>query len=197
MRRLEGGLGGAYASHVPDSPRARNRPPVLVSVGGLPATGKTTIARSVAAATRAAYVRLDTIERAVARAEGGYEASNGWVLPPGYHVAYEVAADQLRLGLDVVAESVNALAVIRDAWRDTALGAGARLVEVEVVCSDPAEHRRRAEERVLDIEGLANPTWEQITRREYERWERDRLVLDTALLTPEESTRRVLRAMED
>lgn len=169
----------------------RDRQPVLICVGGLPATGKTTIARKLAAELGAPYVRIDTIETAVGRAEGRFAETNGWELPPGYLVGYEVAADQLRNGLDVVAESVNPLGVSRDAWRDAGLNAGARVVEVEVVCSDATEHRRRAEERVLDIPGLAKPTWEQISNREYHPWERNRLVVDTAMLNIDESVQLV------
>lgn len=107
-----------------------------------------------------------------------------------------MATDQLRNGLDVVAESVNPLRVSRDAWREATNRAGARLVEVEVVCSDREEHRRRAEERVLDIAGLANPTWEQITNREYEPWERGRVVVDTSILDADESVRRIRAAVD-
>jgi predicted kinase len=169
----------------------RNRQPVLICVGGLPATGKTTIARKVAAELGAAYVRIDTIEGAIGRAEGRFEETNGWELPPGYLVGYEVATDQLRNGVDVVAESVNPLRVSRDAWRDAGLTAGARVVEVEVVCSDATEHRRRAEDRALDIPGLAKPSWEQISNREYHSWERKRLVVDTAMLNVDESVQLV------
>lgn len=173
--------------------RQLTRQPVLISIGGLPATGKTTLARSLATELRAAYVRIDSVETAIARAEGGFRQTNGWDLPPGYEVGYDVAADQLRNGLDVVAESVNPIGASRDTWRDSAHRAGARVVEVEVVCSDVDEHRRRAEERVLDIPTLARPTWEQITNREYDSWDRDRVVVDTALLDPDESAR-VIRA---
>lgn len=166
---------------------AHQRQPVFICVGGLPATGKTTIARKLAAELGAAYVRIDTIETAIRRAEGRFEEANGWELPPGYLVGSEVAADQLRNGVDVVAESVNPLHTSRDAWRDAGLDAGARVVEVEVICSDAAEHRRRAEERVLDIPGLTNPTWEQISDREYHPWQRNRLVVDTALLNIDQS----------
>ena len=127
-----------------------NRKPVLIAIGGLPATGKTTVARTLAVELCAAYVRIDSIETAIGRAEGQFRQTNGWDLPPGYTVGYDVAADQLRNGLDVVAESVNPLRVSRDAWRDAGLSGGARVVEVEVVCSDVDEHRRRAAERVLD-----------------------------------------------
>lgn len=173
----------------------RPRQPVLICVGGLPATGKTTIARALAAQLGAAYVRIDTIETAVGRAEGRFEATNDWELPPGYMVGYEVAADQLRIGLDVVAESVNPLQVSRDAWRHAGLTAGADVLEVEVVCSDAAEHRRRAEQRVLDIPGLAKPTWEQITSREYHSWVRHRVVVDTAVLTVDESVQMLREAV--
>lgn len=167
---------------------------MLIAIGGLPANGKTTIARALATQSHAVYVRIDTIETAIGRAEGRFQQGNGWELPPGYAVGYDVAADQLSIGLDVVAESVNPLRVSRDAWREAGRRVGARVVEVEVVCSDLEEHRRRAEGREIDIAGLTKPTWEQITSREYEPWERDRLVVDSAVLGAEESAQLVRQA---
>ncbi|MFC9131528.1 hypothetical protein ACFT4A_32480 [Streptomyces sp. NPDC057099] len=55
-----------------------------------------------------------------------------------------------------------------------------RSVEVEVVCSDPVEHRRRVMSRSVGIPGLPLPDWQQILDREYEPWDRDRVVVDTA-----------------
>lgn len=173
-----------------------HRTPVLICIGGLPATGKTTVARVLPVELRAAYVRIDTIETAIDRTEGRYRQTNEWDASPGYTVGYDVATDQLRNDLDVVAESVNALGTRRDAWRDAGSRAGARVVEVEVVCSDRDEHRRRAEERVLDIAELTKPTWEQITHREFEPWQRDRVVVDTAVLGVEESARQIRAAVE-
>lgn len=71
-----------------------------------------------------------------------------------------------------------------------------RVVEVEVVCSDPVEHRRRAESRVLDVPGLANPTWDAIVAREYEQWTRDRLVVDTATVDADEAVQLVLASVD-
>jgi predicted kinase len=156
------------------------RPPVLVYVSGLPATGKSTICREVVAALSCPYVRVDTVETAITRAEGRYETSNGWVAPPGYLVAYDVAAEQLRNGLDVVAEAVNATSEARQGWCEAADRARARLLDVEVVCSDRDEHRRRAEQRSVDVPGLEMPSWQEITARVYEEWTRDRVVVDTA-----------------
>jgi predicted kinase len=153
-------------------------PPLLIVVGGLPATGKTTVATELARRTGFSFLRVDTVEQAIVRATPLVQPLG----PVGYVVAREVAADLLRTGVSVIAECVNPLAVTRDAWRDTGLGHGARVLETEIVCSDPAEHRRRAETRDVGIRDLVPPTWQQIVSREYEPWTRDRLVVDTARL---------------
>lgn len=156
--------------------------PVLIAIGRLPATGKATIARLVASHRRAAYLRVDTVEAAIAKSEGVHEASNAWEFPPGYLVGQAIAADQFRLGLDVVVESVNPFDITRDGWRDVAQSQGARLLEVEIVCSDAGEHRRRAEQREVDIPGITVPTWLEIVDRDYRPWSRNHLIIDTAVV---------------
>jgi hypothetical protein len=91
-----------------------------------------------------------------------------------------LAAENLKLDRTVIADCVNPVLASRQGWRDLTLRYQARLVEVETVCSDPAEHRRRVESRNSDIEGLIQPTWQEVVGRSYEPWDRDRLVLDTA-----------------
>jgi predicted kinase len=108
-----------------------------------------------------------------------------------------VAAEQLGHGISVVAECVNPLGVTRDAWRDIAVGSGARLVEVELVCTNRAAHRERARTREVDIPGLRLPDWEQITSREYEPWDRGHLVIDTATRTPAEAVAAILAAIPE
>ena len=85
-------------------------PPALVVIGGLPATGKTTIGRPAAREMRAAYLRIDTIEGAILRGEGRSGLPRG---DEGYVIGYELASDQLDLGLDVVVECVNPIATTR------------------------------------------------------------------------------------
>lgn len=147
--------------------------PRLVVFAGLPGTGKSMVARELARQLRAVWLRIDTIETAIAD-----EATP--IGDEGYRAAYALAADNLRLGLDVVGDSVNPWMETRDAWRDAGLRAGAEVLEVEIVCSDPAEHRRRVETRVSDIPGLTPPTWAEVTGRDYRRWTRERLVIDTS-----------------
>lgn len=164
---------------------------MLVVIGGLPATGKTTLARLLAARTGAVHLRVDTIEQALVRSG----LARHPVGPAGYVVGYALAEEHLRQGLTVLAESVNPLAVTRDAWRGAAVRAGVPAVEVEVVCSDPVEHRRRVETRSVDVPDLPLPDWEQVAGREYEPWDRDRIVVDTAGADPGESVEALVRAV--
>jgi predicted kinase len=156
--------------------------PMLIILGGLPASGKTTIAIALAKRLGGVHVRVDTIEQAI-RASGMLAGEVG---SAGYMVAYGVAEDNLKLGRMVVADSVNSIAITRNAWLSVAQRAGVASVEVEIVCSDKVEHRRRAEQRPTDVPGLIKPSWEQIVGRDYEDWGSGPLRLDTAHGTPED-----------
>jgi predicted kinase len=170
---------------------SRNTPPVLVIFSGLPGTGKTTIARELARQLGATYLRIDTIEQALRDSATMSRPVND----EGYCVAYAVAEDNLRLGRTVISDSVNPLQLTRDAWIGVAHRAHARAVEVEVICSNPQVHRQRVETRSVDIRGLKLPTWEKVISREYEPWERDHIVIDTAARTVGESVEELRRAL--
>lgn len=149
---------------------------MLIILSGLPASGKTTVARAVAGDLDAIHLRLDTIEQAILRS-GALAEPLG---PVGYTIAYALAEDFLKQGRTVVADSVNPIAVTRQAWHTVAHAAGRPYLDVEVICSDKEEHRRRATHRIGDIPGHRQPTWEEIISREYEPWDIPPLVLDTA-----------------
>lgn len=165
--------------------------PVLVVIGGLPATGKSTIATEVARTTAIPYVRVDRIEQAIV----AWSTLSHPVGPVGYAVAHQLALEQLLLGLDVIVECVNPVALTRDAWSSTATTGGAGFVEVEVSCSDRAEHRRRVESRVSDVDGLVKPTWAEVVDRDYEPWDRTPLRLDTATTSVASAAQRVTAAL--
>ena len=161
---------------------------MLIILGGLPGTGKTTLARRLARSVRALHLRIDTIEQALLEAEpepGSRPAR--FVGPAGYLVAYEVARDNLLLGLTVVADSVNPLPVTRAAWRAVATDAGVPAVEIELICSDPVEHRRRVESRAATGGRNALSSWREVVDRDYAEWDRERVVIDTARLSVEQA----------
>jgi predicted kinase len=143
---------------------------MLIVFAGLPGTGKSTLARRVATRLRAAYLRVDAIESAIATATLCPEVGAA-----GYLVAERIATGCVESGLDVVVDAVHPVHETREPW----LRAKEAVLFVEVTCSDVEEHRRRVEARVPDLPGLRVPTWPEVTGRQYEPWkEQSRLVID-------------------
>ncbi|WP_273838149.1 kinase [Providencia rettgeri] len=105
-------------------------------------------------------------------------------------VAYSLARENLQLGGTVIADSVNPLALTRDTYREIALSTRTDYLEIEIVCSDIIEHRKRVETRVSEVEGLTLPDWKQVTDLVYEPWSREHLVLDSYSLSSDESVSR-------
>ena len=155
---------------------------MLIILGGLPGTGKTTIARELARQLGAVHVRIDSIEKAIL--DSG--ALNSPINDAGYRVGNAVAADNLLVGRTVIADSVNPISFSRDAWLEVAKRAQAAAVEIEVTCSDAREHRHRVETRVSEIAGSRPVTWQDVISRDYQTWNREHIVIDTANRTVEE-----------
>lgn len=145
----------------------------LYIFSGLPGSGKTTLSQALARHVGATHLRIDTIEQALR------DLCSVDVQGEGYWLAYRLAEDNLRLGNSVVADSCNPIELTRREWEETAAAAGAHHINIEVVCSDSQEHRKRVEARRPTIAGLRLPTWEDVVRREYDCWTVDRVVVDT------------------
>jgi predicted kinase len=162
---------------------------MLVVFGGLPGSGKTTLAQRVAKEVSAAYVRVDAIEAALWRAGIAHDEPTGLA---AYAVAEAVADGCLRAGATVVVDAVNPVEAARDGWRRLARRLQSPLRVVEVTCSDRSEHRRRVELRLPDMPEHAVPTWADVEAREYEPWLEPRLVVDTCTETVSEWAARVV-----
>jgi len=174
MRKIEEGAAlkstGKTGGSVPDE---FGRPTLYV-FSGLPGTGKTTLAMLLAKRLVAAYLRIDTVEQALLDL-CSFDAEG-----EGYRLSYRVAADNLRLGISVVADSCNTMELTRREWQEVAAANAADCSDIETCCSDEAEHRRRVETRDGGSQGLYLPSWTEVQNRHYEPWQSDRIVVDTA-----------------
>lgn len=155
---------------------------MLIIFGGLPGTGKTTIARELARQLGAVHVRIDSIEEAIL--DSGVLSSP--INDAGYRVGNAVAADNLHVGRTVIADSVNPIPLSRDAWLEVAKRAQVPAVEIEVTCSDAKEHQHRVETRISGIARSRSLTWQDVVSRDYRPWNRDHIVIDTASRTVDE-----------
>jgi predicted kinase len=77
----------------------------LIAFSGLSASGKSSIARALAQRTGAVWLRIDSIEQAIRASD----MVPGSLDDAGYRAAYAVAEDNLRLGHDVIGDSVKSL----------------------------------------------------------------------------------------
>lgn len=164
--------------------------PVLYIFAGLPGTGKSTLAKALASRLHAVYLRIDTIE------QGLRDLCSVNVEGEGYRLAYRIAADNLCAGNPVIADSCNPVELTRREWEQVAIAQDAHFFNIEVVCSDAAEHRRRVEQRANEVMGLELPTWLQVIDREYDPWTSDRIVVDTAGRPPDACANTLFRNLE-
>jgi len=155
---------------------------MLIVFGGLPGSGKTTLSAAVARRLGAVYLRVDAVESAMWDCGIDRDQPTGLA---AYGVAQAIAGANLHLGTTVVADAVNAVEAARAGWRGVASVGGVPLRMVEVVCSDPAEHRRRVEARRPGPDQRFVPTWAQVQAREWEPWTEPHLTVDTVTSSDE------------
>lgn len=163
---------------------------ILFLFSGLPATGKTTLAKALAQKYNAVYLRIDTLE------QGLRDLCHYQVEGEGYRLAYRLAAENLRIGNHVVADSCNPISLTRKEWQEVAMQCGCKYINIEVTCSDQAEHRSRVENRTTDITNLYLPTWQEVEKREYHTWDEEVILIDTACRSIADNVTELYRKIE-
>ena len=153
--------------------------PMLYIFSGLPASGKSTLAQSLANRVGAAYLRVDTLEQAFVEFYGVE------IYAEGYQLCYRLAEENLLLGVPVIADSCNPVRMSRDEWEQVATRSGAIFTNIEIHCSDSNEHRKRVEQRIEAANEPTGhlPTWDQVQKRHYEPWHKEVITIDTAAIS--------------
>ena len=163
--------------------------PVLYIFSGPPGSGKSTLAQRLATRLGCIYLRIDTIEQSL------QDLCSISVEGEGYQLSYRIAADNLKIGISVVADSCNPIELTRKEWEDVARNNEATPINIEICCTDKTEHRSRVETRTSGVHGLRLPTWPEVEQRQYHKWTKDRIVTDTSGKTIDESLDQLCSAL--
>ncbi|CAM4005239.1 AAA family ATPase [Pseudoalteromonas byunsanensis] len=147
------------------------------------------MARYLASEIGAVYLRIDTLEQTIKNI--GFDVN----CDEGYQVTFALAADNLKNGVSVVADSINPVDESRRAWCDVASKAHSAYKEIEVFCSNQSEQRARIETRKSDIPHLRLPDWQSVLDRDYQPWITAQYRIDTANQTPVQSKAQLLRLL--
>jgi len=165
--------------------------PILYIFSGLPGVGKSTLAKKLAKHLKATYLRIDTIEQTLLN-----QCGHNKVVGEGYSIAYSIAQDNLKLGQNVIADSVNPIGLTREAWIKVATSSNADYVNIEIICSSDSIHQKRVEHRNPEIQGHILPTWQEVTSRKYDPWDTKRLIIDTAIASIDECLQLLITKIE-
>ena len=151
---------------------------MLIVMAGVPATGKSTIARALAASIDLVVFSVDPIEAAMLRAGVSPREPTGLA---AYVVAEQLAREHLLAGRDALIDAVNDAAEAREQWRSLASALGTPLVYIEVFCSDADTHRRRLHARRHQPAEIPEPAWSSLRARRaaLDAWDEPRLRLDS------------------
>ncbi len=154
----------------------------LIVFSGLPGTGKSTWAESLAKQSGIPVFAKDWLE-AVLLQNGLQPVLKGKSLGfVGYELLTVLAERQLMLGQSVILDSVAATLTIRKAWKELSKQYHADWHVVECICSDETIHRSRLGIRKRNIAGWHELGWADVekVKQYYQPWSEDHLVVDMA-----------------
>ncbi len=150
----------------------------VIVISGLPGSGKSTVAESIAKRLLLPLFSVDPIESSIIKSGIARSFETGLA---AYFVAETLAKEQLRTGISVIIDAVNPVKEARGMWRNVSTAHNAKLILIECVL-DRNLHQQRIENRVRGMYSIPEVKWVDVEkqRRGYQPWEEDRLILDTA-----------------
>ncbi len=98
-----------------------------------------------------------------------------------YNILKVIANQQLKLNKCVIIDAVNPVEEAREIWRNLAKEHGIQLEIVECATKDRLLHKQRVENRVRNIPGMKEISWDhvQVRETEYQPWKDERIIIHT------------------
>lgn len=147
----------------------------VIIIGGLPGTGKTTLANNLADAMGGVTYTKDLLEAAVVRS--GLAKANH-LKGVGYELLKTLALNSFNNGKSPILDCIATAQRVSLYWEN--------LIElpikyIECICSNEALHQDRLESRERGIEGWYELTWQDVLeiKQKYKPFQKSRLILDS------------------
>lgn len=147
----------------------------LIVIGGLPCSGKTTLAKAVSKRLSIPIISKDEIEAAIAR-KG--LAGNKDMRGVGYEVMATLAKSYVDSGSSVIFDFIASKNRVLECWPQLLDGG---IKYIECVCSDEEVHKERVQSRSRGIDGWYELTWAEVlkVKANYEPLFSESVVLDS------------------
>ena len=130
--------------------------PRIIIVGGIPGTGKTTLATEISRRLGIAYFNKDLLESTLISNDiCSIKELNG----VGYALMERIALSELKLGHSVILDCVASYTRVNEHW--TSFKAK-DIRYIECICSDQKLHKTRLESRERNIPNWYELTWGDI-----------------------------------
>ncbi len=137
----------------------------LILFCGAPATGKTTLAKTISKKLKLPLFEKDVIESTLLQAgDKGGLTSQARLAFASYEILLAMADEQLKLGLSCVVDCVGSLRKVRDQFQNLARKNQAVFQGIFCHCSDAELHQKRLEKRTRGLNGQREPTWEEVVQ---------------------------------
>ncbi|KAJ9177570.1 hypothetical protein P3X46_012777 [Hevea brasiliensis] len=166
---------------------------MIIAMKGHPGTGKSTLAQSLASFLKIPLIDKDDVRHCTFSLQNSSRSSIASISKLlndlSYHVIWQIASTQLRLGLSVILDSPLSRKTHLDQLGFLASSAGARLVIIECKPLDEDQWRRRLEQRGAAHQASWHKpsTWQDLQRlleeydgcTDYDVGDVPKLVVDT------------------